>query len=149
MTNRFLKLRELGSKGKKSNPLILDEFQWDSEWVDANCEAVHQGVAAADFNWGHVDEATGATQGLRGRNLPRAAAAAPNYVGRKRKNPTAPVDDQDLDIDMEEQEELIADDVMEEHEDDEANMSMSRSGASEDGVLQEPTFQLDDALFDG
>lgn len=40
-----------------------------------------------DLTWAHVDEATGASQGLRGRNLPRAAAAAPNYYARKRKNP--------------------------------------------------------------
>jgi hypothetical protein len=71
MTNRFLKLRELGSKGKKFNPLVLEEFEWDNEWVDAGCEPVHQ---RDDITWTQVDEATGASQGIRGRNLPRAAA---------------------------------------------------------------------------
>lgn len=96
MTNRFLKLRELGSKGKRHNPLVLDEFHWDNEWVDANCEPVHQGAASdtdvADLNWNHVDEAMAATEGLRGRNLPRAAAHASmsttkSYF-RKRKHST-------------------------------------------------------------
>ncbi|WVZ78409.1 hypothetical protein U9M48_026122, partial [Paspalum notatum var. saurae] len=41
MANRFQKIRELGSKGKKSNPLLLEEFRWDNEWVDINAEQVH------------------------------------------------------------------------------------------------------------
>jgi hypothetical protein len=75
MTNRFAKLCELGSKGRKYNPLHLEEFKWDNEWVDAACESVHQDAAAIDndLTWVHVDEASGASQGLRGRNLPRAA----------------------------------------------------------------------------
>jgi hypothetical protein len=74
MTNRFQKIRELGSKGQKCNPLLLEEFQWESEWVNENCEPVHEGDGA-DITWAHVDEAVGATQALRVRNLPRAAAA--------------------------------------------------------------------------
>ncbi|GJN28497.1 hypothetical protein PR202_gb16629 [Eleusine coracana subsp. coracana] len=141
----------MGSKGKKSNPLILDEFQWDSEWVDANCEPVHHGGGAADadaITWAHVDEATGASQALRGRNLPRAAVAAPNYGGRK--GPAVAVDEQDIDI----AEEPIDDDLMEEDQDGGgpaaagAIRSTSASGQSEDG-MQPPGFQLDDALFDG
>ncbi|GJN16183.1 hypothetical protein PR202_gb03143 [Eleusine coracana subsp. coracana] len=57
--------------------------------------------------------AAGASQALRGRNLPRAAAAAPNYGGRKRKSPTVAVDEQDIDI----AEEPIYDDLMEEDQD--------------------------------
>jgi hypothetical protein len=75
MTNRFQKIRELGSKGQKCNPLLLEEFQWESEWVNENCEPVHEGDGA-DITWAHVDEAVGATQALRVRNLPRAAARA-------------------------------------------------------------------------
>lgn len=74
MMNRFIKLREQGSKGEKHNPLHLDEFQWESEWVDAGCEPVHEGDAAADatiFNWRHVAEARGAPEE---RNLRRTAA---------------------------------------------------------------------------
>jgi hypothetical protein len=65
MTNRFQKIRELGCKGKRSNPLLLEEFQGDSEWVDENSEEVP---------WAVVDEVTGASENLRGRNLHRAAA---------------------------------------------------------------------------
>jgi hypothetical protein len=32
--NRFAKIRELDSKGKKRNPLVLEEFQWENECVD-------------------------------------------------------------------------------------------------------------------
>jgi hypothetical protein len=66
MHNRFQKIRELGCKGQKVNPLMLDEFQWDNEWVDENCE---------ESTWAAVDEAVGASENLQGRNLPRAAAA--------------------------------------------------------------------------
>ena len=66
MSNRFQKIRELGCKGQKSNPLTLDEFQWDNEWVDENCE---------ESTWAAVDEAIGASKNLQGSNLPRAATA--------------------------------------------------------------------------
>jgi len=66
MSNRFQKIREPGCKGQKNNPLMLDEFQWDNKWVDANCE---------ESTWAAVDEAIGASKNLQGRNLPRAAAA--------------------------------------------------------------------------
>jgi hypothetical protein len=65
MSNRFQKIRELGCKGQKSNPLMLDEFQWYNEWVDENCE---------ETTWVAVDEAIGASENLH-RNLPRAATA--------------------------------------------------------------------------
>jgi len=45
MSNRFQKIRELGSKAKKSNPLILEEFNWESEWVDVNSDPVHTRAA--------------------------------------------------------------------------------------------------------
>ena len=65
MTNRFQKIQELGCKGKRSNPLLLEEFQWDSEWVDENSEEV---------SWAVVDKVIGASENLRSRNLHRAAA---------------------------------------------------------------------------
>jgi hypothetical protein len=34
MENMFKKLREEGCKGKRANALILEEFQWDNEWID-------------------------------------------------------------------------------------------------------------------
>jgi hypothetical protein len=58
-------MREHGCKRQKSNPLMLDEFQWDNEWVDENCE---------ESTWAAVDKAIGASENLQGRNLPRAAA---------------------------------------------------------------------------
>jgi len=66
MSNRFQKIQELGCKGRRSNPLLLEEFQWDNEWVDENCGDV--------VPWAVVDEAIGASENLRGRNLPRVAA---------------------------------------------------------------------------
>jgi hypothetical protein len=70
MENRFTKIRELGSKGKRNNPLVLEEFLWKNEWVEESpCDG--------DNLWSAMDEAVNATQGLRGRNLPRSAATAP------------------------------------------------------------------------
>jgi len=63
MAFRFQKIRELGSKGKKSNPLLLEEFQWENEWVDINCDPVHASNGS-DMLWTHVDEAVGATDQL-------------------------------------------------------------------------------------
>lgn len=88
MENRFQKIRELGSKGKRCNPLLLEEFQWENECVDDNSELVH--VADEDLNQANLDQAIGATQSLRGHDLPRAAAAAAHdraavTYGRKRK----------------------------------------------------------------
>ena len=48
MENRFQKIRELGSKGKRCNPLLLEEFQWENECVDDNSELVH--LADEDLN---------------------------------------------------------------------------------------------------
>jgi len=100
MANRFQKIRELGSKGKRSNPLLLEEFQWENEWVDENCEPVHTGAAADDagntLTWAlrgrEATVASEATEALRGRGLPRAAAAraaatVSHTYARKRKRP--------------------------------------------------------------
>jgi len=81
----FQNIRELGCKGQKSNPLMLDEFQWDNEWVDENCE---------ESTWAAVDEAIGASENLQGRNLPRAAAtrtaaSVSQMYTRKRPRTTA------------------------------------------------------------
>jgi len=90
MQNRFQKIKEMGSKGKKCNPLLLEEFQWESEWVDENSETVHGD--GDSLTWTAVDEVAGATQGLRGRHLPRAAAAraataVKQTYARNRKRP--------------------------------------------------------------
>jgi hypothetical protein len=69
---------------EKSSPLMLEEFLWENEWVEESEEG--------DDVWVAVDEALGATQGLRGRNFPRAAAAVapgtssqPQMYARTRK----------------------------------------------------------------
>ena len=61
------------------------------QWVDINFDPVH---ASNDINWTHVDEAVGATEQLRGRNMPREATAhvrngvVTHTYGRNRKRKT-------------------------------------------------------------
>lgn len=74
MANRFQKLREEGSKGKRSKPLILEEFQWENEWIDTNAEKVLQ---EDDLTWSQLDEAIGATVGSS-RNLRSSSRSQPN-----------------------------------------------------------------------
>jgi hypothetical protein len=45
----FPTIRELGSKGKISNPLMLEEFMWENEWVEENNEA--NGGNTYDMLW--------------------------------------------------------------------------------------------------
>jgi hypothetical protein len=71
MENWFANIRKLGCKGKKSNPLVFEEFLWQNEWVK-DC---HEGDGDGANIWIVVDDAIGATQGLWGRNLPRSVAA--------------------------------------------------------------------------
>ena len=91
MSNKFKKTRELGSKGKICNPLLLEEFEWENEWVDENCESVHA-AHGNELTWANVHETIGATESLRGHNLPRAAAAhaaasVSETYARRRKRP--------------------------------------------------------------
>ena len=74
MADRFQKIRE---EGKNFDPLILEDFDWDNEWVDPLANSSHVSNALGDdFNlsWDQVDEAIGASTHLRGRNFPRRAA---------------------------------------------------------------------------
>ena len=152
MTNRFLKLRELGSKGKKCNPLVLEEFEWDNEWVDAGCEPVHQ---RDDITWTQVDEATGASQGIRGRNLPRAAAtkrratSVTPAIARKRKNPrttaSIPIEEIHEDEELSEEDDAIEEDYspteeMEDEEDDDEDGGGGTTAAA-------GGFQVDETLL--
>ena len=43
---------------------MLEEFQWENEWVDEESDSGNL--------WTAVDEALGATEGLWGQNVPRA-----------------------------------------------------------------------------
>jgi hypothetical protein len=81
--------------GKKYDPLVIEDFDWDNEWADS----LHVPVPGArgsdavdDLTWLHVDEATGASQALQGRNLPRRASVA-HYSRRSRNAPTAATED--------------------------------------------------------
>lgn len=58
---------------------MLDEFQWENEWVDENCD---------ELTWG-VDEAIGASDNLWNHNLPMASAARAASVSQtySRKRP--------------------------------------------------------------
>jgi hypothetical protein len=109
MENRFKKIRELGSKGKRSNPLLLEEFNWENEWVHESCEPVDPvqeggaggGASGNATPWAAVDEAIGATQALHGRNLPRAAArnasaAVKHTYNRKRPRTTVTQDIEEI-----------------------------------------------------
>jgi hypothetical protein len=71
MQNQFANIRELGCKGKKSNPLVLEEFLRQNEWV----EDCHEGDGDGANIWTTVDGANIWTQSLRGQNLPRSAIA--------------------------------------------------------------------------
>ncbi|KAL6581945.1 hypothetical protein OROMI_005959 [Orobanche minor] len=68
IATRFQKRREEGSN---FNPLIIEDFQWDNEWVDSGGDdVVHIGE---DLSWRLVDEAIGASSNLEGRSSSRRA----------------------------------------------------------------------------
>lgn len=149
MENRFAKIRELGSKGKKSNPLVLEEFQWENEWVDEESDSGNL--------WAVVDEALGATEGLRGRNVPRAAGGLvrgtsshsqphPRTYVRTRKRPrnTKDVGEEDGSChdDEDGSDHPAEQPVQTQGEVDEEEESESGGGAASDAA-----FQLDEALL--
>jgi hypothetical protein len=76
MAARFQRLREEGNIG---NPLILEDFQWDNEWVDNQNETVREGD---DLAWTHVDDTIDASSSLQGRNFPRRARYESVYSRR-------------------------------------------------------------------
>ena len=81
MQNRFQKRRETG--GTSYDPLVLDDFDWDNEWVHSS--VVHAGRDDDEHNltWEQVDEAIGASESLRGRNFPRQARMYANTYQRR------------------------------------------------------------------
>jgi hypothetical protein len=76
MAAMFQRLREEGNIG---NHLILEDFQWDNEWVDSQNETVREGD---DLAWAHVDDAIGASSSLQGCNFPRRARYESVYSRR-------------------------------------------------------------------
>jgi len=59
-------------EGKNFDPLVLEDFDWDNEWVDPLANSSHIGDDPL-FTWDHVDHATGASTQLEGRNFSRRA----------------------------------------------------------------------------
>lgn len=52
---RFAKIHR---EGNKVNPLFLEEFQWDNEWVDKDAEVEQRVHVDDDLTWDQVDGAT-------------------------------------------------------------------------------------------
>ena len=82
MEARSRNLCEQGSKSNKSTPLVLEEFQWDNEWVDINAELVHEHQAQVMDGdtlllWSQVDEAMDASTTAAGCSFPRRAHGDP------------------------------------------------------------------------
>jgi hypothetical protein len=82
--DRFQKLREEGSKGVRSDPLVLEDLDWENEWIDHNAQPVYEG---ADITWAQVDEAVGASEGpmrnLRNHGSASQAAVTMTYSRRQ------------------------------------------------------------------
>jgi len=81
--------------GKKYDPLVIEEFDWDNEWADSlhvPIPGARGSDAVNDLTWQHVDEATGASQALQGHNLPRRAIATQHY-SRSRNVPVPATED--------------------------------------------------------
>jgi hypothetical protein len=83
---------------------VLEEFLWKNEWVEESEEG--------DDVWVAVAEALGATQGLRGRNFPRAAAAAGTqmYARTRKRSRNAGAQDLGDEDDSDQQEDPQEDD---------------------------------------
>ncbi|KAL5681168.1 hypothetical protein ACJX0J_007553, partial [Zea mays] len=126
MADRFQKIRE---EGKNFDPLILEDFDWDNEWVDPLANSSHVSNALGDdFNlsWDQVDEAIGASAHLRGRNFPRRAAG-----GCVRRNEDLEEEETNLANEDDEDEEYILDDLDVE---DEIEGSNSGNDGDDQGV---------------
>jgi hypothetical protein len=140
MENRFANIRELGCKVKKSNPLVLEEFLWQNEWVK-DC---HEGDGGGANIWTTVDDAIGATQGLWGQNLPRSATACSGnaaatssqvdtYVRTRKRPRNAPI------IDISEKED---NDQEEQHIDQSVQAETTQVNEEESKISGHPVIQL-------
>jgi hypothetical protein len=59
-------------KEKNFNPLVHEDFNWDNEWADSLHVDPEGGRGCeCDLTWDLVDNAIGASEALRSRNLPR------------------------------------------------------------------------------
>jgi hypothetical protein len=59
-------------KEKNFDPLVHEDFNWDNEWADSLHVDLEGGRGCEyDLTWDLVDNAIGASEALRSRNLPR------------------------------------------------------------------------------
>jgi len=118
MAVRFQKRHEKGAGS--FDPLCLEDFDWNNEWVDVDAEPVHNG-RGLEITWDQVDEAVGASQMYRGRNFPRAARGDATNIDRtytRRRSAAAnapirrtyePQEDEDMEDDNSDEEYLVDD----------------------------------------
>jgi hypothetical protein len=107
--DRFQKRKE--KIGDKSfDPLVIDDFDWDNEWVDPTIPPPKGARGCPnDISWDLVDEAVGASSSMRGRYFPRATTTTmqrgPSIVNvpyqrqRKRAAPSPLESDHDHEFD--------------------------------------------------
>ena len=136
----------LRQKKKNIDPLVILRFDWDNEWADSLHVPPqgHRGCELDDgLTWNLVDEVVGASEALRGRNLPRTAHR--NNHGepityRKRASSRI-IEDEDIGSENEEEEELqdpyddvdVTDDEDSPSNDAEENRDAANSNEFDDG----------------
>jgi hypothetical protein len=81
MVARFQKRHEEGIKGY--DPLVLDEFDWNNEWVNASSKQTNEIAGHDGLTWDHVDDVIGASSHLQDCSLPRRAHGQPLYYTRR------------------------------------------------------------------
>ncbi|KAM3279931.1 hypothetical protein ACQJBY_046987 [Aegilops geniculata] len=126
--DRFQKIREEGSKGTRSDPLVLEDLQWDNEWVDHNAQPVYEG---ADITWAQVDEAVGASEGPL-RNLRShgsgSQAAVTHVYSRSRVHQVGEDEDEEDDANQE----VELEDYSTSEDDQEGNQGEEGEGGGEE-----------------
>jgi len=100
-------------EGKNFDPLVLEDFDWDNEWVDPFANSTPIGGDPL-FTWDHVDQAAGASTQLQGRNFPRRAHGS--HVSRIVQDEDE--DDTDVGEENENDDDFVLDDL--DMDDDEA-----------------------------
>jgi len=151
MAVRFQKRHEKGAGS--FDPLCLEDFDWNNEWVDVDAEPVHNG-RGLEITWDQVDEAVGASQMYRGRNFPRAARGdATNidrtYTRRRSAAATAPIrtyepqEDEDMEDDNSDEEYLVDDVEVDDYGEiapivaDESDQAAAGGGNSDPFVMED------------
>lgn len=117
--------------------MVLEDFQWENEWVDKNADKVHEGE---DFTWAQVDEASDASAGiphnLRSRKRARRAQGDGGggpivYSSRRQRNVVANSDQ--LDEEDEEEDEALLEDLDDDDDVDSESSESIRGAGDEEG----------------